>query len=114
LALAKRRDQVKHPGRQILFRRIVELELDLLLGVKRRQIVEIDPVPQAVRLLEIDAGDLEQGKIALSVARRADLALDRVAGTQAEAAHLVRADVDVVRPWQVVRLRRAEKAESVR
>ena len=114
LALAERRDQVEHPGRQVLLGRIVEFELDLLFGIERRQIVEIDPVAQPVGLLEIDAVDLEQREIALAVARRADLALDRVAGAQAEAPHLVRADIDVVRAGQVIRLGRAQKAEAVR
>ncbi len=80
LPLAERGYQVEHPGRQILLRRIVELELDLLLGIERRQIVEVDPVAQPVRFLEIDAVDLERGEIAFAVTRRADLPLDRVAG----------------------------------
>ena len=56
--------------------RIVEFELDFLFGVERRQIVEIDAVPQPVRLFEIDAVDLDQREIALAIPRRADLALE--------------------------------------
>ena len=83
------------------------------LGIERRQIVEIDAVADLVRLVEIDRVDLEQGEIALAVLGRADLALDRVAGAQAEAAHLARAHIDVVRARQVVRFRRAQEAEAV-
>ena len=83
------------------------------VGIERRQIVEIDAMADLVRLIEIDRVDLEQGEIALAVLGRADLALDRVAGAQAEAAHLARADIDVVRPGQVVRFRRAQEAEAV-
>jgi len=64
-------------------------------------------------MVEIDAVDLEQGEIALAFLRRADLPLDRVAGAQAEAAHLARADIDIVRPREVIRLGRSEKAETV-
>ena len=113
LALAQRRDEVDDAGRQILLRRVVELELELLVGIERRQIVEIDAMAQLVRLVEIDLVDLEQREIALAVLGRADLALDRVAGAQAEAAHLARTDIDVVRSGQIIRLGRAEEAEAV-
>src|SRR5437660_11643953 len=97
----------------MLFGRVIELELDLLFEVERRQIVEIDAVPQPVRLLEIDAADLDQRKIALAVARAADLAVDGVAGAQGKAPDLVRADIDVVRARQVVRFRRTQEAKSI-
>ena len=113
LALAQRRDQVDDPGRQILLGRILDLDLEALLGIERRQIVEIDAVADLVRLVEIDRVDLEQGEIALALLGRADLPLDRIAGAQAEAAHLARAHIDVVRSGQIVRFRRAEKAEAV-
>ena len=63
--------------------------------------------------LEVDGVDLEQGEVALAVLGRADLALDRVAGAQAEAAHLGGGDVDVVGPGQEVGLRAAQEAEAV-
>src|SRR3546814_21121937 len=62
---------------------------------------------------EIDLADLEGGEVALAVLGRADLAFHRVAGAQAEAAHLAGAHVDVVGAGQVVRFRRAEEAEAV-
>ena len=66
----------------------LELELELFVGIKRRQIVEIDAVAKLVGLVEIDLVDLEQREISLAILGRADLALDRIAGAQAEAAHL--------------------------
>ena len=58
--------------------------------------------------------DLEQREIALAFLRAADVAVDGVAGAQAEAADLRGRDVDVVGAGQVVRFRRAQEAEAVR
>ena len=66
-----------------------------------------------LRVLEIDRVDLEQGEIALALLGAADLALDRVAGAQAEAADLRGRDIDVVRAGQVVGVGRAQEAEAV-
>ena len=113
LALAERRDQVDDPGRQILACRVVEFERELLFGVERGQIVEIDPLAQAVGLIKIDRIHLEEREIALAVARRTDLALDRIAGAQPKAANLARADIDVVGPRQVIGFRRSKKSKPV-
>ena len=113
LTLAERRDQVDDPGGQILLGRVVELELDLLVGIKRRQIVEIDAVAQLVGLVEIDLVHLEEREIALALLGRTDLALDRVAGAQAEAAHLGRAHIDVVGPREIIGRGIPEEAEPV-
>ena len=113
LALALRRDQVDDAAGDVLAGRILVLELQPLVGIERRQVVEVDPVADLLRLVEIDLVDLEQGEIALAVLGRADLALDRVAGPQAEAPHLARAHIDVVRAGQVVGLGRAQEAEPV-
>src|SRR6267378_4033152 len=61
----------------------------------------------------VDLVDLDQREVALAVLRRADLALDRVAGVQVEAADLRRRDVDVVGARQVRGLGRAQEAEAV-
>src|SRR4029077_8881704 len=50
---------------------------------------------------------------ALAVLGRADLALDRVAGAQAEPPDLARAHIDVVGAREVVGLGRAQEAEAV-
>ena len=73
----------------------------------------MDLVLRRFRVLEIDFVDLEQGEVALAVLRAADLALDRVAGAQREAADLGRRDVDVVGTWQIIGIRRAQEAEAV-
>jgi hypothetical protein len=70
-------------------------------------------VADLLRLVEIDLVDLEQREVALAVLGRADLAFDRVAGPKAEAPHLARAHIDVVRAGQVVGFGRAQEAEPV-
>ena len=82
--------------------------------IQRRQVVEVDAVLERFRRLEVDAVDLQHREVPLAILGRADLAFHRVAGAQAEAPHLGRGDVDVVRPGQEVRLRRAEIAEAIR
>ena len=113
LALAERGDQIDDTGGQILPGGIVDLERDLLFRIERGEIVEIDPVADALRVLEIDQVDLEQGEIALPVLGRADLTLDGIAGPETEAADLARRDIDVVGTRQIVRLGRPQEAETV-
>ena len=62
---------------------------------------------------EIDILDFQQRKIALAILGRADLALDRVAGAQAKAAHLTGRDINIVGAGKVVGLGRAQEAEAV-
>ena len=113
LALADRRDDVDDAGGEILLGRIAELHLQPLVGIERGQVVEVDLVAGLLGLFEIDRVDLEKGEIALAVFRGADVAVDGVAGAQAEAADLRGRDVDVVGAGQVVRFRRAQEAEAV-
>ncbi len=86
LALALRRDDVDHPRRLVLDGRVERVELELLVGIERRQIVEIDAVADRLGIVEIDRGDAGQREIALAFLGAADFAFDRVAGAQAEAA----------------------------
>ena len=111
LALAERGDQIDHPVGDVLLR--VGLQVELFVRVERGQVVEIDPVLQRVRRVEVDLVDLEQREIALPLVGRADLAVHRVAGAQRETANLRGADVDVVGAGQVVRFGRAQEAEAV-
>jgi hypothetical protein len=67
-----------------------------------------------VRLLEVDGVDLQQREVALALLGAADVAVDRIAGAQAEAADLRRRDIDVVGAGQIVRFRRAQESEAVR
>ena len=59
-----------------------------LLGIERGQVVEVDLVADVLGVLEVDLVDLDQGEVALALARRADAAVDGVAGAQAEPADL--------------------------
>ena len=68
---------------------------------------------QRIGIVEVDLVDLHHGEVALAVLGGADLAFDRVAGAQAEAADLGGADIDVVGARQVVGLHRAQVAEAV-
>ena len=113
LALALRRDDVDHPRRLVLDRRVGAVEGQLLVGIERRQIVEIDAVADGVGIVEIDLGDADEREIALAVLGAADLALDRVAGPQAELADLVGRDIDVVGAGEIIGLGRAQEAEAV-
>ncbi len=119
LALADRRDQVDHPRGEVLARplgdglEVLRLHLQPLIGIERREVVEVDPVAHRLGRLEVDRVDLEQREIPLAVLRRADLAFHGIAGAQPEAPHLGGRDVDVVRPRQVVGLGAAEEAETV-
>src|SRR6185437_13381257 len=81
--------------------------------IERCQVVEVDLVLGFLRVLEVEGVDLEQREISFAFLRRTDVALDRIAGAQTEAADLRGRDVDVVRAREVVRLRRAEESETV-
>ncbi len=119
LALADRRDQVDDPRRVVLARtlrdrlEVLHLHLQPLIGIERCQVVEVDPVPHGFRRLEVDGVDLEQGEIPLAILRRADLALDRIAGAQAEAAHLAWTHIDIIGARQVVGFRAAQEPKPV-
>ena len=87
--------------------------LEATVRIKRRQVIEIDPVAQAFRIFEIDRIDLEQREITLPIFRRADLAFHRIAGAQAEAAHLGGGDINIIGPGQKIRLRAAQIAKAI-
>ena len=113
LALADRRDDVDDAGGQILLGRIVDFELQALVRIERRQIVEMDLVADFLRVLEIDRIDLQKREIALALLRAADQAFDGVAGAQAKTANLRGRDIDVVGAGEIIRVGRAQKAEAV-
>ena len=84
LPLANRRDQIEnarsHVGRHF--------ELDALVGIERREVVEKDLLPRDVGMLEIDRLDFDQREITFAFFRRPNLTGDRVAGVQVEAPDL--------------------------
>ncbi len=61
-----------------------------LVGIERRQVVEVDLVAGVFGVLEVDRVDLEQREIALPVLRAANLAFHRVAGAQRKSSNLRR------------------------
>ena len=88
-------------------------ELEPLVRIERRQVVEEDLVAGFLGRLEVDGVHLDQREVALAFLGRADLAGDGVAGAEIEAADLRGRDVDVVGAGQIVILGRAQEAESV-
>ena len=114
LAFADRRHDVDDACREILLGRILVFHLQPLVRIERRQVVEIDLVTGLFRIFEIERIDFEQCEVALAFLRAANVAVDGVAGAQAETADLRRRDVDVVRARQIIRFRRAQEAEAVR
>ena len=89
------------------------VKLDFALGVKRRQVVEVDAVAQFFRRLVVDGIHLHQREIPLGFFRRAYFAVNRIAGAKAKALHLAWADVNIIRPGQIVFFRRSQEAKTV-
>ena len=114
LALAERRHDVDDPARAVPQRGILDLHVQALFGIERSQIVEQDLGLDRLGVLEIDRVDLEQGEIALALTRAAHRAVHRIARPQPEAADLRRRNVDVIRAGQIVGVRAAQEAETVR
>ncbi len=113
LALADGRDDVDDAARMVLLGRVVGLHLEPLIGIERREIVEMDLVALLLGVLEIDGVDLEKREVPLALFGAADLAFDGVASAQTESADLRRRDVDVVRASEIVRVGRPQEAEAV-
>ena len=113
LTLAERRDDIDDPGGDLPVGRILDLEFQALFRIKRGQIVEIYAMMDLIGGAEVDGVDLEHGKVTLTVLGRPDPSLDRVPGPEPEAPDLAGRSVDIVRTGQVIRLRRAEKAEAI-
>src|SRR5512139_2825796 len=100
LALADRSYNIDDPGGEVLLGWILVFHSEPLVGIERRQVVEVDLVARFLGVLEIDRVDLEQREITLSFFRRANMAFDRVAGAQAETTDLAWRNVNIVRPGQ--------------
>src|SRR5262245_9859586 len=113
LAFAQGRHDVDDAAGEILGYWLLDLHLQPLVWIERRQIVEMDLVALLLGVVEIDSVHFEEREIALALFRASDLAFDRVAGAQPEAADLRRRDVDVVGAGEIIRVGRAQKAEAV-
>ena len=91
----------------------VRLELQPLLRIQRREVLEEQLLARLIGRLEVDRLDLDEREVALPFLRRTDLAGHGVAGLQIELPDLRRRDVDVVGTRQVVVVGRAQEAEAV-
>src|SRR6202030_3230083 len=92
---------------------VIVFELDALLGIERRQVVEENLVAGLFGLLVIDRFDLEQREITLAFLRRANQAGDDIASAQIELTNLARRDIDVVGAGQIVVVGSAQEAKTV-
>ena len=81
--------------------------------MKRREVLEQHLVARALGRVKVDLADLHQCEIALAIFGRTDQTRQRIAGAQVKAAHLLRADVDVIGASQVRRIGRTQEAEAV-
>ena len=95
LALSYRCHKV-HDACRDLCRIAFDLEIQLLVRVKRSKIVKKYFLSRLFRGLEINGLDLDQREISLALFRRPYLAGDSVAGPQIEFTDLRRADINVV------------------
>ena len=111
LAFADRRQHVHHAARIVVPDRF---QLQTLVRIQRREVVEEDLVARFLGRFEVDRVNFDQREIAFAFFGRADLAGDGVAGAQIEPADLRRRDVDVIRSRQIVIFGRAQEAEAVR
>jgi len=110
LALADGDEDVHDPRGEVLR---VAFELELLVGVQRREVVEEDLVARLLGPLEVDGVDLQEGEVFLPFLRRPHFAGDGVAGPEVEAADLRGGDVDVVGPREVVVIDGPQEPEPV-
>src|ERR1700723_2080797 len=104
LPLAKRGEQIHEAGAYIL---ATGFELDPLLRIKRRQIVEENLVARLVGRLEVDGFNLDQREILFALVWGTDLSADSIAGLKVKFSDLRRRNVDVVGAGQIVVIGRA-------
>ena len=81
LSLANGRDQLNYPAGLIFQGRIIPFHDQPLIGIQRRQIIEMNLVLGLFRIAEINAVDFQQGEIALTILGRTDFTHNRIPGT---------------------------------
>ena len=114
LALADGRDDVDDAAGEVFLGLDVAFELERLVGVQRREVLEQDLVLGGLGRLTVDLVELGHRRVTLAVLGRANLAFDLVAGVQVETTDLRRRHVDVVGVRQVRGFGRPQKAEAIR
>ena len=107
LALAERRDDIDDARREILDRRIFDLKLQPLRRIERRQVIKVTLVLGFFGIFEIDVGDFEKGEIALAIFGRANLAFDRISGSECKSADLRGRHVNIIGTGKIVGFRRS-------
>ena len=113
LAGANRCNHVDNAAGGVFFAAHLALELEVTRRVQRCQVFKQNLVLRGFRRLVVDAIHFHQREIAFAILGGANLAFDRVAGVQIEAADLRRADVDVVGAGQVRDIRRTQETKTV-
>ena len=111
LSLSDGRDEIEDAHRDVA---VVLLQVQLLLGISRAQVVEADPVLGLFRVLAVDRLYLQQRQILLALLGRPDLAGHGVTRSHVEALDLRRGDVYVVWAVEVVPILTAEEAVAFR
>ena len=113
LALTNWRNNIDDAAGTILAGRILAFHAQALFGIQRCKVVEVDLLVGLVRFLEIDAGHIGQREVALIILRRDDWAFHRIAGANVALLQNFRADINIVRSWQIVGFRRAQETEPI-
>ena len=111
LPLADRGEEIHYPGGVVVG---IVLQVGLLARVEGCEVVEEDLVFGSLGVLKIEGLHLEERKVALCLLRRPNLPGNGITGAEVEPPNLRRRDIDVIGTRQVIVIRGAEKAESVR
>ncbi len=93
---------------------LLGFQVQAVIRIERRQVVEEDLVPGYRGVFEIDQFHLEEGEIALAFLGGPDLAGDGVAGAKIKAPDLGRRDVNIIRPGEVIVIRGPQEPKAVR
>ena len=113
LALPDRADQIDDPGRAVLHRRVLDLHLQPLIRIKRRQVVEVHLVARLFRIIKVDLGRLDQAEIALILARGLNDPLNRIPRPQRKLPDHLGTHIDIIRSRQIVRRRAAQEPKPI-
>ena len=111
LPLAEGAEQVHHPRFQVA---IGGFQVELLVGIQRREVIERHPVLRDDRRVVVDRLHEQHREEPLSVLGGADLAVDRVSGLEVESPDLRRRHVYVLGPREIAVVGRSQKAVSIR
>ena len=106
-------DDIDHPRREILAGWILNFEPQTLIGIERRQVVEVDLMPGLFGVLEVDPVAFKQREIPLPFLGASDDAFDRIASSEPQPPDLRRGHVDVVWTRKIIGVSRSQEGKSV-